>query len=303
MSIVRALPQAGDSEAPFYRGLSGAPVWSPSGELLGAVSSTLGLPGDNVMGVRALAPGWQAQAQAARAQRCRPDGIRWIEFEVGTPPVEGDAIFALAAWGDLAVGHSGRITRVDGNSLALLGHAYDAASAGPCVVPLFAGSAIAVCEYERDDFVQLVDRGELLGVLVYSGNAGCIALLGVRPAIVEVHLRIETDAGQCLDEKRMSVVADMNEPTSAGPQVLNAMYESLSTFDACELAIEVVITSVGQDAPEPAVATASLGAGDLDSWWSAFRDWWLHLAPVDTQVELRVRVTTPSPIPGGSHGR
>ena len=303
MSFVRALPQAGDAQAPFFRGLSGAPVRTADGTLLGAVSATPGLPGDNVMGVRALAPGWLAQAQAARIQRVRADGIRWIEFEVGTPPSEGDVIFALAAWGDLAVGQSGRITAVDGTSLALLGHAYNENSAGPCAVPLFAGSAIVVCEYERNDYVQLVDPGELIGMLVYSGNAGCIALLGVRPAIAEVHLRIDTDAGQCLDEKRMSLVADMSEPASAGAQVLSALYESLSTFDACVLAIEVVVTSGGQVAPESSIATATLGPGDLDSWWTSFSDWWLHLAPVDTQIEVRARVTDPPPIPGGARGR
>jgi hypothetical protein len=116
-------------------------------------------------------------------------------------------------------------------------------------------------------------------------------------------LRIDTDAGQCLDEKRMSLVADMSEPASAGAQVLSAMYESLLAFDACVLTIEVVVTSVGQEAPEPAIATATLGPGDLDSWWSAFGDWWLHLAPVDTQIEVRVRVTDPPPIPGGERGR
>jgi hypothetical protein len=302
MAYVRALPQAGSTEAPFFRGLSGAPVWTAGGTLLGAVSATPGLTGDNVMAVRALAPGWQARAQAAREQRCRADGEHWIEFDVGTPPREGDVIFALAAWGDLAVGTSGRITQVDGTSVALLGHAYEGASHGPCVVALFAGSGLAVCEYDRNDYLQLVNPDALIGVLVYSGQAGCIALLGLRPAIAELHWTVVADAGQCLDERRIQLVADMSESASASAQVLGALYESLLTFDACVLTVEVVVTSPNQEAPESAIATATLGPGDLDAWWSGFRDWWMHLAPIDTSIEVRVRVTDPPPIAGGARG-
>lgn len=183
--------------AGFFRGLSGAPVFDHRGNLVGAVSATLGTTGDNTIGVMQPRSDWPellAHVSWVGGVPSVDRNGRMITLVPVTPPppAPGDVICVLELRGDTIVGQSGRVTAVSGYAALLLGHPYQESAGGNCLIPLLTATSRGVFDSGGNEYTESVDYQEEVGTVMYSGVRGCVALLGFR--LPRVELRVSTSS-------------------------------------------------------------------------------------------------------------
>jgi hypothetical protein len=166
-----------------FGGMSGAPVVTPEGSLLGAVHTYIGGPGSRVFGV---IPAERLIREFHRARRGTL--VKAVEQEDPPPPlVPGESVVALYIWGDLNMGMAGTACLREGRYAMLFGHGVF--SKGECDLALARSTVLAVAPDEpRANTVTA--RGELIGSVVRDSNVGCLAVLGRSPDSVAVTVAV-----------------------------------------------------------------------------------------------------------------
>ncbi|HVS09591.1 MAG TPA: hypothetical protein VMS76_06920 [Planctomycetota bacterium] len=195
---------AGEWQTNYY-GISGAPVVSTGGDLLGACSKTFGAAAQRVFGITpraeldrllergrllGMAPAWPSDVT-------EPAGV----LEAGA------SVIVLDVWGDVVLGTTGHVTLVRDGAFLSLGHPINPSELGPCLYAAFRAPVLAI-HPDGDHRAALTRLGEAFGAITYTGAAGCYGVRRWPIPSVELRCRLVSRSGRSLLERRCFVAAD-----------------------------------------------------------------------------------------------
>jgi|GEM_PF-6280679 len=183
------LLNAGGERRPggFVDGLSGTPVYSDAGELIGAIANQFWIGSNRAPG--ALIPA-DALYDVLREGRIIARDIGPHMRKIGQPQINaGDLIGVLWIWGDLSVGMAGVVALVDGPHAVLFGHHYGA-DFGATELAVVRTRSVATVALDNTRTIVPV-YGDIIGTAYLNSPNGVFAVVGDEARAFRIVVTIE----------------------------------------------------------------------------------------------------------------
>jgi len=176
-----------------FGAISGSPVVSDGGQLLGAVVSRYSFAEDPYVGVlpkERIEEHWRYASAVADPG----PGLNATETDAWRRIIPGCSVVALRAWGDYTSGMFGTVCEVREREVALLGHPWQ--GGGPCMYAL-ARAPVRAMIHDMG-LERVADVSDIVGVVFYDGKGGLFGRLGVQPPVIRLCLEMRNAAGALL---------------------------------------------------------------------------------------------------------
>jgi hypothetical protein len=212
-SLATLLQQTFARTAPFARSTAdvrfdGGPVESWTGQEVGAMLKPIATP--LVMGgfggdvADTLASAFSASGFAPMSTRVADETGPSIPGAAGAPLVPGDPVGVGLVSGDLSLGATGTVTDVVGDRVYAFGHPFY--NLGPTRFPMTTAFVHVVLPSLMSSS-KLASLGNVVGTIEQDRATAIAGTLGPAPAMLPIHLALETDRGP-RREFQFSVVRD-----------------------------------------------------------------------------------------------
>lgn len=187
-----------------YRGISGAPVYTPDGDWIGAAAIRLQWfrsgPGLGILPAAEIEDLWTLSRRLGESV---PVGTEPMPATSGIVP--GSSVCAQWVWGDLTAGVTGVVMARRGDEALMLGHNVGSSSQGPVLLAVFHAPVLALVP-DFHDASSVCVVGEPVGTATYDSRRGLYVRLGVPSPRVDVRLTIRRAGGEGSYERSYHIV-------------------------------------------------------------------------------------------------